>query len=95
MRPLRYVGDRSHPAPVHHVEPEFLPSAITELRCPRAGRIGHLRYLLQRAAVREIRDDAGRAGTVGAESATDAGRGGALAGHRIGISLGMGMMRCP
>ena len=53
-----------HPDPLHLVEAEFLAPPVVELRRARAGVVRHLRRLLQRAAVLQIRRDPGRAEAV-------------------------------
>ena len=67
-----------HPAsntdPLHLIEAEFLAPTVVELRRARAGMVRHLRRLLQRPAVLQIRGDPGRAENVIAELGRDAGR---------------------
>ena len=71
------------PDPFHLIEAEFLSPAIVELRRVRAGVVLHLRRLLQRPAVFEIRRDPGRPEAVIAELGRDGGRraGGSLRGR--------------
>ena len=54
--------------------------------------VRHLRRLLQRAAVLQIRGDPGGAEAVIADLGHDAGRRRAASDHRIGVGLGQG--RC-
>ena len=68
-------------------------SPVVELRRARAGMVGHLRRLLQRPAVLEIRRDAGRAEAVIAELGGDPRGGGTSADHRVGVGLGQGSAR--
>ena len=53
--------------------------------------VRHLRRLLQRAAVFQIRRDPRRPDAVIAEPGRDPGRGGAAADHRVGVRLGRGV----
>ena len=46
--------------PLHLVEADLLASSVAELRRARAGMVRHLRRLLQRPAVFQIRGDPGR-----------------------------------
>ena len=62
-----------HPYPFHLIEAEFLAPAVIELRRARRGMVRHLCRLFQRAAVLQIRRDAGRAEAVIAEPGRDAG----------------------
>jgi hypothetical protein len=68
----------SHPNPFHLIEAEFLTPPVVKLGRARAGVVRHLRRLLQRAAVLEIRRDPGRAKAVVAKPGRNAGGGGAV-----------------
>jgi hypothetical protein len=78
----------SHPDPLHLIEAHFLAPPIVELRRSRAGMVRHLRRLLQRAAVLQIRRDPGCPEAVIAKLGRDAGRRRASADHCIGVGLG-------
>jgi transposase len=83
----------SHPDPLHLIEAKFLAPPVIELRRAGAGVVRHLRRLLQRPAIFQVRRDAGRAETVVAEFGGNAGRRRAPADHRVGIRLGQGCAR--
>jgi len=82
-----------HPDPLYLIKADFLVPAVVELRRTRAGVVGHPRRLLQRAAVFQIRRDAGRPETVIAELGGDAGRRRPPPDHRVGVGLGQGRSR--
>ncbi len=88
--PIWKVGSGSHPDLLYLIEAEFLAPAVVELRRARRCVVRHLRGLLQRAAVLQIRGDAGRPEAVVAEPGGDASRSGTPADHGISVGLGQG-----
>ena len=77
--------------PLHLVERDLLGPPIIKLCRACAGMVRHLRGLLKRAAVLEIRGDAGRPERVIADLGRDLGRPRSPLDHRIGVCLGKGI----
>jgi hypothetical protein len=73
--------------PLHLVEADLVAPAIVELR---GGGSRHRGGVFERAAVLQIRRDAGRAEGVIADLRLDAGAGGAPAHHGVDVGLGAG-----
>lgn len=84
---------RSYPDPFYFVEAEFLAPSVVQLCRARTGMIRHLRRLLQRSTVFQIRRDSGRPKAVIAELGRDAGCRRSAAYHRVGVPLGQGSAR--
>jgi len=72
------------------IERHLVAPPVVELRGARAGVVGHGSGLLQRAAVLEVRRNAGGPETVVADLGLDAGRRSPPANHRVGVGLGQG-----
>jgi hypothetical protein len=85
-----FLFPASNQNPLHFIELHLVAPAIVELRGPRAGVVGDGRSLLERAAVVEIRRNAGRTEAVIADAGLDAGCLVAAADHGVRIGLGPG-----
>lgn len=77
----------SYPDPFYLVETELLVAAVVELCRACTGMVRHLRRLLQRSTVFQIRRDSGRPKAMIAELGRDAGCRRSATYHRVGISL--------
>jgi len=85
------VRRRSNQYSLHFVERHFLGAAVVELRRACAGMVRHLRGLLKRPAVFQIRCDASRPKRMVPDFGRDLCCPRAPLNHRVGVRLGQGV----
>ena len=75
-----FARDSNHYS-LYLIEANLVPAAVVKLRRARVGMVGHVARLLKRAAILEVRGDAGAPEGVVTDLGGDAG----VAAHRLSM----------